>query len=191
MGVNDGLVTNLCLILGVAGASAGPGTVRLTGPASLLAGALSMAAGERVSARGRRQIAGGMEDALHRAWTLSPPVVPAHMTRRMRDRGPDKETAVRAGGGIAAAERTTRQTTLRILFGVSAREAGSPMVAAVSSPLLFATGALVPLLPWFLTSGTAAVAASAAVTALASLLVGASAPARAPARPPGPRHASR
>lgn len=65
------------------------------------------------------------------------------------------------------------------------------MVAAVSSPLLFATGALVPLLPWFLTSGTAAVAASAAVTALASLLVGASAPARAPARPPGPRHASR
>ncbi|MEU0180970.1 VIT1/CCC1 transporter family protein [Streptomyces sp. NPDC006207] len=106
----------------------------------------------------------------------------------MRDRGPDKETAVRAGGGIAAAKRTTRQTTLRILFGVSAREAGSPMVAAVSSPLLFATGALVPLLPWFLTSGTAA---SAAVTALASLLVGASAPARAPARPPGPRHASR
>ncbi|MFF7209559.1 VIT1/CCC1 transporter family protein [Streptomyces sp. NPDC008238] len=173
LGVNDGLVTNLCLILGIAGASAAPGTVRLTGIASLLAGALSMAAGEWVSVRSRREIAGGMEDALHRAWTLSPPVVPAHMTRRMRDRGLDKETAVRASRGIVVARRTTRQTTLRILFGVSAQEAGSPMVAAVSSLLLFATGAFVPLVPWFLTSGTGAVAASAAVTALASLLVGA------------------
>lgn len=82
------------------------------------------------------------------------------MTRHMRDRGLDKEPAVRAGRGIAAAKRTTWQTTLRILFGVSAQEAGSPMVAAVGLPLLLTTGALVPLPPWSLTSGTAAVAAS-------------------------------
>ncbi|MFD4653155.1 VIT1/CCC1 transporter family protein [Streptomyces sp. NPDC058441] len=69
LGINDGLVTNLCLILGLAGAHAGAGTVRLSGLASLLAGALSMAAGQWVSLRGQREIAGGMEDALHRAWT--------------------------------------------------------------------------------------------------------------------------
>ncbi|MFA3838996.1 VIT1/CCC1 transporter family protein [Streptomyces aureus] len=170
LGINDGLVTNLCLILGLAGAHAGARTVRL---ASLLAGALSMAAGEWVSLRCQREIAGGMEDALHRAWTHSPPVVLAHMAQGMRDRGLDVETATRASWGVATAKRTTRETTLRILLGVSVEGTGSPMVAAVSSLLLFAVGAFVPLLPWFFTAGGPAVAASAAVTALASLAVGA------------------
>jgi VIT1/CCC1 family predicted Fe2+/Mn2+ transporter len=173
LGINDGLVTNLCLILGLAGAHAGAGTVRLSGLASLLAGALSMAAGEWVSLRGQRETAGGMEDALHRAWTHSPPVVLAHMAQGMRDRGLDVETATRASWGVATAKRTTRETALRILFGVSVEGAGSPIVAAVSSLLLFAVGAFVPLLPWFFTAGGPAVAASAAVTALASLAVGA------------------
>ncbi|MFG2863597.1 VIT1/CCC1 transporter family protein [Streptomyces sioyaensis] len=173
LGVNDGLVTNLCLILGMAGAHASAGTVRLSGLASLLAGALSMAAGEWVSLRGQREIADGLEDALHRAWTYSPPVVLAHMAQGMRDRGLDAETATRASWGVATAKRTTRETALRILFGVSAEEGGSPMVAAVSSLLLFAVGAFVPLLPWFFTAGGPAAATSAAVTALASLAVGA------------------
>ncbi|MGW6145185.1 VIT1/CCC1 transporter family protein [Streptomyces sp. NPDC055140] len=59
------------------------------------------------------------------------------------------------------------------MFGVSAEEAGSPVVAAVSSLLLFTVGAFVPLLPWFFTAGGPAVAASASATALASLAVGA------------------
>ncbi|MEV4615847.1 VIT1/CCC1 transporter family protein [Kitasatospora sp. NPDC049258] len=172
LGVNDGLVTNLCMILGVAGASVGPGTVRLSGLAGLVAGALSMAAGEWVSVRSQVEVARGMEDALHRAWRRSPPVVLAHLTGSLRARGLDRETAVRASRSVVSAGRGSRATSLRILYGVSAQDAGSPVVAAVSSLLLFALGALVPLLPWFFTEGAAAVAASTLLTALASLAVG-------------------
>ncbi|WP_345696059.1 VIT1/CCC1 transporter family protein [Kitasatospora terrestris] len=174
LGVNDGLVTNLCLILGVAGASVDAGTVRLSGVASLVAGALSMAAGEWVSVRSQWEVAHGMEDALHRAWHRSPPVVMTHLARRMRERGLDAATAAKATRGVVQHRRTARETSLRILYGVSASDAGSPVVAAVSSLLLFAVGALVPLLPWFFTEGGTAVAWSAGLTAAASLAVGAS-----------------
>ncbi|WP_354638853.1 VIT1/CCC1 transporter family protein [Kitasatospora camelliae] len=172
LGVNDGLVTNLCMILGVAGASASAATIRLTGLAGLVAGALSMAAGEWVSVRSQREVAHGMEDALQRAWTLSPPVVLTRLARRMRERGLDRVTAVRASRGVVSAPRGARETSLRILYGVGAEDAGSPVVVAVSSFLLFALGALVPLLPWFITDGGPAVTASLVVTALASLAVG-------------------
>src|ERR1700730_16442547 len=56
LGVSDGLVTNVALILGVAGANTAPGNVRLTGIAGLLAGAFSMAAGEYVSMRAQREL---------------------------------------------------------------------------------------------------------------------------------------
>ncbi|MEV6208487.1 VIT1/CCC1 transporter family protein [Kitasatospora sp. NPDC051914] len=173
LGVNDGLVTNLCFILGIAGAAVDAATVRLSGLASLVAGALSMAAGEWVSVRGQREVAQGMENTLREAWRHSPPVVMAHLARSLRERGLDAETAVRATRGVVSAGRTARPTSLRILFGVSVQDAGSPAVAAVSSLLLFAVGALVPLVPWFVTEGGAAVTASAVVTALASLAVGA------------------
>lgn len=173
LGVNDGLVTNLCFVLGIAGASVDAATVRLSGFASLVAGALSMAAGEWVSVRGQREVARGMEDTLRQAWRHSPPVVMAHLAHSLRDRGLDPATAVRASRGVVSAGRTARQTSLRILFGVGADDAGSPGVAAVSSLLLFASGALVPLVPWFVTEGGTAVVASVVVTAGASLAVGA------------------
>ncbi|MFJ8039917.1 VIT1/CCC1 transporter family protein [Kitasatospora sp. NPDC096147] len=171
LGVNDGLVTNLCLILGVAGAAAEPGTVRLSGLASLVAGALSMAAGEWVSVRGQAEVARGMEQSLHEAWRLSPPVVLGHLTASLRERGLDRETAVRASRGVMTGRAASRAGT-RILAGVSAEDAGSPVVAAVSSLLLFAVGALLPLLPWFFAAGDGAVLASVVITALASLVVG-------------------
>ncbi|MGW4650573.1 VIT1/CCC1 transporter family protein [Kitasatospora sp. NPDC004289] len=171
LGVNDGLVTNLCLILGVAGAAAEAGTVRLSGLASLVAGALSMAAGEWVSVRSQSEVARGMEGSLREAWRLSPPVVLGHLTASLRERGLDRETAVRASRGVVTG-RSASETSTRILYGVSAKDAGSPMVAAVSSLLLFAVGALLPLLPWFFASGNGAVLASVVITAVASLVVG-------------------
>ncbi|WP_405016328.1 VIT1/CCC1 transporter family protein [Kitasatospora sp. NBC_00070] len=172
LGVNDGLVTNLCLILGVAGASVDAGTVRLSGLASLVAGALSMAAGEWVSVRSQAEVAQGMERSLRHAWQLSPPVVLAHLTGSLRERGLDRETAVRASRGVVTSGRGATATSTRILFGVSAQDGGSPVVAAVSSLLLFSLGALLPLLPWFFADGGAAVAASVLLTAVASLAVG-------------------
>ena len=62
--------------------------------------------------------------------------------------------------------------TARTVFGIDPEELGSPMTAALSSLALFSGGALVPLMPWFFTRGTAAVLLSAVLTAVASLAVG-------------------
>jgi len=172
LGVNDGLVTNLCLTLGVAGAATDPGTVRLSGVASLVAGALSMAAGEWVSVRSQVEVAGGIEGSLKRAWRLSPPVVLSRLARSMQEHGLDAATAEKASRGVVSVDRTAAKDSTRILFGVGSDDAGSPVVAAISSLLLFAVGALVPLLPWFVTGGATAVMWSAAMTAVASLAVG-------------------
>lgn len=172
LGVNDGLVTNLCLTLGVAGAATGAGTVRLSGLASLVAGALSMAAGEWVSVRSQVEVAQGIEKDLHRAWHLSPPVVLGRLARSMRQHGLDAETAERASEGVVSAKRTASKDSARILFGVNSDDAGSPVIAAVSSLLLFMVGAFVPLAPWFVTEGGTAVLWSASLTAVASLFVG-------------------
>ncbi|WP_016906275.1 VIT1/CCC1 transporter family protein [Streptomyces xiaopingdaonensis] len=172
LGVNDGLVTNLCLILGIAGASADSATVRLAGLASLLAGALSMAAGEWVSVRSQVEVAESMERALHRAWLLSPPTVLGRLSARMQGGGLDRPTAQRASRSLLAAGMRTRNSQVWVLYGVTPGDVGSPLVAAVYSLLLFVVGAFVPLLPWFLTSGGAALAGSMVLTGLASLGVG-------------------
>ena len=72
LGANDGLVTNLCLILAVAGADATPSAVRLAGFASLVAGAFSMAAGEWVSVSSHRELAVGLLVELRRLIARNP-----------------------------------------------------------------------------------------------------------------------
>src|SRR5262249_18356530 len=119
-GVNDGLVSNLSLVMGVASAAPPREIVLLTGFAGLLAGACSMAGGEFVSMLSQREL-------LER----------------------------RAAGGAAA------------------RDPRSPAAAAAASFVSFATGALVPLAPFLLAGGWAAVLASALLSALALFLVGA------------------
>lgn len=172
LGVNDGLVTNLCLTLGVAGAATGAGTVRLSGLASLVAGALSMAAGEWVSVRSQVDVAQGIERDLHRAWHLSPPLVLSRLAGAMQRYGLDTQTAKRASEGVISYRPTASKTAARILFGVNSDDAGSPIVAAVTSLILFMIGAFIPLAPWFFTAGGPAVIWSVSLTAVASLFVG-------------------
>jgi VIT1/CCC1 family predicted Fe2+/Mn2+ transporter len=181
LGVNDGLVTNLCMVLGVVGASVSAETVRLSGLASLIAGALSMAAGEWVSMRTQVESAEGLERSLRRAWRMSPPVVLTQMSRKLQERGVESQIAERASEDVAEGVRKgegtggrtgSLDTSTEILAGIRASDSGSPMVSAVSSLLLFAVGALVPLLPWFFASDSAAVWWSVVLTGAASLLVG-------------------
>ncbi|WP_344830304.1 VIT1/CCC1 transporter family protein [Actinocorallia longicatena] len=171
LGVNDGLVTNLCLILGVVGAHTEASTVRLTGLMSLLAGALSMAAGEWVSVRSQKEIAESMDGDLRRAWELSPPAVFARFSRGLRGFGLDRRTARRAEEEVTLAGSGPTVAS-RVIFGVTPDDGGSPVTAALSSLLLFGVGAFVPLVPWFFTEGTAAVVLSAVLTGAASLAVG-------------------
>ena len=172
LGANDGLVTNLCLILAVAGANAAPSSVRLAGFASLVAGAFSMAAGEWVSVSSHKELAGGLLDEMRRLIARNPKLMLDELTKQLIDDGFASDTAMQASNELPLDEDRFLSFCARTVFGVNPNELGSPATAATSSFVLFAIGALIPLAPWFVTSGGAAVTISVVLTGVASLLIG-------------------
>jgi vacuolar iron transporter family protein len=172
LGVSDGLVTNVSLILGVAGANTAVGAVRLTGLAGLLAGAFSMAAGEYVSMRAQTELLERELDmervALHRA----PEQEHRELAALYESRGVDPDVAGEMAGELMRTPELALQTHAREELGVNPDALGSATQAAAASALSFSVGAMMPLLPWFVTQGAAAVAASLILAALASLCIG-------------------
>ncbi|MDT3442006.1 VIT1/CCC1 transporter family protein [Pseudofrankia sp. BMG5.37] len=173
LGINDGLVTNICLILGMAGAHASPGTVRLAGFASLLAGALSMAAGEWVSVRSQAELYGGLLVKIRQLVTRNPRLMLDELSSRLEAAGFARATAQSAPAELALDEERFLAFTAQIVFGISPAGLGSPLTAATTSLAYFAGGALIPLAPWWFLRGVPAVSVSIALTAIASILVGA------------------
>jgi VIT1/CCC1 family predicted Fe2+/Mn2+ transporter len=173
LGVSDGLVSNLCLIVAVAGADASPSSVRLAGFASLLAGALSMAAGEWISVRSQVELYSGLLDELRALVERDPELILDELTERLEDAGFGRATAQLASTELPLDESRFLRFTATTVFGIDPHELGSPMTAALSSLALFAAGAFVPLVPWFLTDGGLAIASSVVLTAAASVAVGA------------------
>jgi len=173
LGINDGLVTNICLILAVAGANASRSNVRLAGFASLVAGAFSMAAGEWVSVRSQVELLSGLVDELRRLVSRNPHLILDELAKKLEQAGFGRETAQTASTELPLDEPRFLNFAASTLFGINPDElGGSPMTAAVSSFATFALGAFVPLLPWFITSGVAAVWASILLTAVASIAAG-------------------
>ena len=173
LGVNDGLVTVLALILGLAGANASASAVRLAGVASLVAGAFSMAAGDWVSVRAQVELYQGVLGELRALVGRNPKLVLDNLERRLEGFGFDTSTAKKATTELGLDEDLFLSFTARTVFGVNSDELGSPVVAALSSLLLFSVGALVPLVPWFVTQGGAGVAWTVALTSLGAAGVGA------------------
>src|SRR6267142_2637555 len=174
LGANDGLSSNLSLVMGVAGASVDSHGILVTGLAGLLAGACSMALGEWVSVRSAGELAereiriesselredpegeGEELKLIYEAKGLSPNEADTMVRRLLADRA----TAIDA---LAREE-----------LGIDPKDlGGSPWEAAVASFVLFALGAIVPILPFLVWRGTLAVASSAAVSALALFGLGA------------------
>lgn len=173
LGISDGLVTNLCLILAMAGADATAGAVRLAGFASLLAGALSMAAGEWVSVRSQVELYTGLLVEVKALVQRDPEMILDEVANRLEEAGFGRETAQMASTELPLDEPRFLRFTSTTVFGVDPDELGSPMTAALSSLALFAVGALVPLLPWLLgASGRGGALASLGLTAVTSAVVG-------------------
>jgi len=172
LGVNDGLVTNLCLILAVAGANASRTSVRLAGFASLIAGSLSMAAGEWVSVRSQVELFRGLIDELRRLVSRNPRLILSELSTHLEAAGFGRETAQTASTELPLDEPRFVRFAATTLFGINPDELGSPATAAGTSLAYFAAGALVPLLPWFVTHGVTATWLSIVLTGLASLAVG-------------------
>lgn len=172
-GVSDGLVSNVALILGVAGANPGAGVVRLAGLVGLIAGAVSMAAGEYVSMKAQTEL---MERELDLE-RLELRRNPEHETRELAElyegRGVSAEQSRQLAEVLMSDEDLALEIHAREELGFGPDELGSPIKAAVSSFVAFAVGALVPLLPWFFGTGDAAQVASVALGVLGALGVGA------------------
>ena len=172
-GANDGLVSNASLILGVAGAAGEGGIVLLTGVAGLLAGAFSMASGEYVSVRSQRELL-EYQLGLEKAELAKYPAEEAtELALIYEARGMPIDEAQALARRIISDPEAALQTLAREELGLDPTTLGSPWTAALSSFLAFAVGATVPLLPWLLLAGTAALPASVALTALALFVLGA------------------
>jgi VIT1/CCC1 family predicted Fe2+/Mn2+ transporter len=162
-GMNDGLVSNLSLIAGVAGAGVPPGTVLVTGFAGLLAGAFSMAAGEYTSVASQRDLLARQVAMEKREIEEAPEEEAAELTLIFKQKGLSTEQAARTAAEILKNPESAADTLVREELGLDPTDLGSPMGAALSSLAMFSVGAFVPILPFLATSGTPAVAIAAAL----------------------------
>jgi VIT1/CCC1 family predicted Fe2+/Mn2+ transporter len=172
-GVNDGLVSNCSLILGIAGASADNGIVLLSGIAGLLAGAFSMASGEYVSVRSQREMFEYQIGLEKEELEEYPEEEAEELALVYAARGMSREEAIGLARKLMADPARALDTLAREELGLNPDELGSPWGAASSSFIAFATGAFIPLLPFLLLKGHAALYTSIGVTACALFGIGA------------------
>jgi VIT1/CCC1 family predicted Fe2+/Mn2+ transporter len=171
-GASDGLVSNVCLILGVAGAAGGGHTVLVSGVAGLLAGAFSMAAGEYVSVRSQREMFEHQIGAERDELAKYPHEEAAELSLIYQARGLGKEDADRMSARIVANPGYALDALAREELGLDPGALGSPVGAAAFSFGAFAAGAAIPLAPFVLTAGSVALGAAIALTAVALFGVG-------------------
>jgi len=172
-GATDGLVANVCLIMGVAGASfEDPHAVVLAGIAGLVAGSFSMAVGEYVSVRSQHELLEYQIELQRRQLRQTPDQERAILVEIYTSRGLSRSDANFVADRFLANPKRALATFVREEIGLSAKTMGLPMTAAAGSLLAFAVGASVPLVPFVLFAGTTALATSIAATLTALFLVG-------------------
>ena len=171
-GISDGLVSNVALILGIAGASTDPTFVRVAGVSGLLAGAISMAAGEYVSLRAQAELVERELEIERRSIAENPEAETAELAAIYRERGLDPDHADQVAEGLMADPEVALDVHAREELGVNPAQLGNPMVASASSFGSFALGAFVPLVPWLGGGGNNAVWASVILGLSVAALVG-------------------
>lgn len=173
-GVSDGLVSNLSLVMGVAGAVDDASSfILLTGIAGLLAGAFSMAAGEYVSMQSQRELF-ERQIALERAeMEAMPEEEQAELAAAFRAKGFTAAEAERIAERIFQQPEVALDMLVREELGLDPDELGSPWGAAVGSFLAFSAGAAVPVIPFLFGGGTTIIALSLGLSLAALFVVGA------------------
>ena len=174
LGANDGLMSNLSLVMGVAGAALPARAVLLTGCAGLLAGAGSMALGEWLSVQSSRELY-GRQLAIEAAEIAAAPADEAEeLALIYMARGVPEDEARRVAARIVEQPGQALETLAREELGIDPAElGGSAWVAAATSFALFALGALVPLAPFVFLRGGAAMAVSLGASGVALFAIGA------------------
>ena len=172
-GANDGLVSNLSLIMGVAGAAVSNHMIIVAGLAGLLAGSFSMGAGEYVSMRVQREL---FERLIHieaHELATEPEEENEELTKIYESRGYPADLARQLTQVISEDPQLALETHAREELGLDPDELGSPWGAAISSFIMFSLGAIIPLLPFLFTSGTTAIAIAVSAGGVALFSFGA------------------
>jgi VIT1/CCC1 family predicted Fe2+/Mn2+ transporter len=173
LGVNDGLVSTLALLLGVAGAGSPSSSVRVAGLASLIAGACSLTVSQYIAEQTLGERRGRVARELRQIDLLDAPARSAILQEELVLRGIAISSA-RAIGTALVADASKSSAALGLLrYGFNARERGSPLRSAFATLLASAAGALVPILPWYFVSGRAAIVASLSFSSVAAVIIGA------------------
>jgi VIT1/CCC1 family predicted Fe2+/Mn2+ transporter len=171
-GVNDGLISNVSLLLGIIGANASHDFVLISGIAGLLAGASSMAAGEYISMRSQREFFEYQIELEREELALYPEEEAAELACIYRARGVPIEEAKKMATLIVSNPDKALDTLAREELGLNPDELGSPQGAAISSFLCFDFGAFVPLVPFFFRMSDNTIFYSIGLTALSLLVIG-------------------
>lgn len=175
LGASDGLLSNFSLLMGVAGAAVSERNILLTGIAGLLAGGISMALGEWISVQSSRELYSRQLETEEQEIALAPEEEVEELVLIYQARGLEETSARSIATHLMGDKGSALETLAREELGIDPGElGGSAWEAAFISFLLFATGAVVPVLPYLFMKGMAAIAVSAVFSAAGLFLVGAS-----------------
>ena len=173
LGVNDGLVSILCIVVGVAAAGADAKSVLIAGFAGALAGAISMAAGEWISVKTQVELFEGVLEDLRTIMKDDPNLLEKNLSKDFEEHGMDKTTADHAAKDVAEDKQLFLSMYSSQVVGLNEDELGSPWWAAGSSFALFVVGAIAPLFPWIIgLHDLPGIFLAIALTGAASLFVG-------------------
>ncbi len=173
-GVSDGLVSNLSLVMGVAGAVASnPGFILLAGIAGLLAGAFSMAAGEYISMQSQRELFQRQIELERAEMDAMPEEEEAELAAAFRGKGFTENESRTIAHRIFQDPKVALDMLVREELGLDPDELGSPWGAAFGSFVAFAAGAAVPVVPFLFGGGTVITAISLGASLIALFAVGA------------------
>jgi VIT1/CCC1 family predicted Fe2+/Mn2+ transporter len=174
LGVNDGLVSNASLVMGVAGAGVASSDILITGVAGLIAGACSMAMGEWVSVQSSRELSAHELQIERQHLAASADEEQAELALVYEQKGLHPREARQVAERLSADPATALDTHAREELGIDPDElGGSPWVAAGASFALFVLGAILPIVPFAFLSGNTAVAVALVVSALGLFGIGA------------------
>lgn len=174
LGGNDGLVSNFSLVMGIAGATAGQQGVLLAGLAGLLAGALSMSLGEWISVKSSQELYENQMQIEMEELETNPEGEMRELALIYMAKGIPEQQAQQMAGDIMKDKDHAHEILIKEELGINAEELkGSAVEAAVYSFILFAFGAVIPVLPFMFTSGMQAIVISVSASAVGLFVIGA------------------
>ena len=174
LGGNDGLISNFSLVMGVAGATGGQKEVLITGIAGLLAGALSMAMGEWISVKSSQELAENQMQLEMDELENNPEGEERELALIYMTKGIPEDQARKMASDIMSNKSHAHDVLVREELGINSDELkGSAMEAAVASVVLFAIGAIIPVVPFFFTGGWNGILLSALMGAGGLFVIGA------------------